>query len=78
GQAAYGKTESVERRQLLRPIRNKNVVPRRAKSTCRDKPPEEWVSIPVPPIVSADTFAAAHEQLERNRRLAARNARGQL
>ncbi len=78
GQAAYGKTESVERRQLLRPIRNKNVVPRRAKSTCRDKAPEEWVSIPVPPIVSADTFAAAHEQLERNRRLAARNARGQL
>jgi len=69
---------SVERRQLLRPIRNKNVVPRRAKSTCRDKPPRNGSSIPVPPIVSADTFAAAHEQLERNRRLAARMREGQL
>jgi len=78
GQAAYGKTESVERRQLLRPIRSKSVVSRRAKGAHRDKPPEEWISIPVPAIVSPEIFAAAREQLERNRRLSARNARGQL
>jgi site-specific DNA recombinase len=78
GQAAYGKTESTERRQLLRPIRNKSPAPRRTKGAHRDKPPEEWVSIPVPPLVSPEVFAAAREQLERNRRLAARNARGQL
>lgn len=78
GHAAYGKTESVERRQLLRPIRSKSAVPRKAKGAHRDKPPEEWISIPVPALVSPETFAAAREQLERNRRLAARNARGQL
>jgi site-specific DNA recombinase len=76
GQAAFGKTEAVPRGKLLRPIRGKPAVSRRAKSTSRDKPPEEWISIPVPAIVSAETFAAAGEQLERNKRLAGRNGRG--
>ncbi len=78
GQAAFGKTESVPRGQLLRPIRTKSPTPRRAKSGHRDKPASEWISIPVPAIVSPEMFAAANEQLERNRRLSARNARGQL
>ena len=77
GKAAFGKTESVVRGQLLRPIRGKSTMPRHAKSAHRDKPPTEWLSIPVPAIVSQETFAAAHEQLERNQRLSARNGRGQ-
>jgi len=77
GQAAYGKTESVPRGKLLRPIRARGLTPRRAKSAHRDKPKSEWISIPVPAIVSPEMFAAANEQLERNRRLSARNARGQ-
>ena len=76
GQAAYGKTESVERGQLLRPIRSKSPTPRRGKGTHRDKPPEEWIHIRVPPLISADVFGAVREQLERNRRLSQRNARG--
>jgi site-specific DNA recombinase len=76
GQAAFGKTESTERRKLLRPIRSKPSAPRHAKSTQRDKPQVEWLSIPVPAIVTPDVFAAAREQLERNKRLAARNGRG--
>jgi site-specific DNA recombinase len=75
GKAAFGKTESVERGELLRPIRGR--TPRRAKSTHRDKPPEEWISIDVPAIVNRDVFDAAKQQLVRNKQLAARNARGQ-
>jgi site-specific DNA recombinase len=77
GKAAFGKTEAITRGKLLRPIRGKATVPKHAKSAHRDKSPSEWLSIPVPAIISPDTFAAAHEQLERNRRLSARNARGQ-
>jgi site-specific DNA recombinase len=76
GRAAFGKTEAAERGKLLRPIRIKNPIPRRAKSTYRDKSPEEWIYIDIPAIVSAELFAAASEQLERNRRLSQRNARG--
>ena len=77
GKAAYGKTESTARRQLLRPIRNKPAVPRRAKSTYRDRPPEQWIYVDVPAIISVDVFNAAREQLERNKRLSERNGRGQ-
>ncbi len=77
GQAAFGKTESMPRGQLLRPIRGRSPAPRRAKGAHRDKPSTEWISIPVPALVSPETFAAAKEQLERNRRLASRNTRGQ-
>jgi site-specific DNA recombinase len=76
GKAAYGKTESTDRRQLLRPIRNKPSAPRRSKSAHRDKPPEQWIHVSVPAIISADVFDAAREQLERNKRLSDRNGRG--
>lgn len=76
GKAAFGKTEAIERGALLRPIRNKAAISRRPKSSYRDKPPEEWIYIDVPAIVSADVFDAANEQLERNRRLSSRNGRG--
>ena len=76
GQAAYGKTELVARSKRLRAIRNKPAVPRSAKSSRRNKPESEWLRIAVPAIVSPEVFAAAREQLERNRRLAARNGKG--
>jgi site-specific DNA recombinase len=77
GQAAYGKTEVAERGRLLRPIRGRARIPRRSKSTYRDKPPEQWIHIRVPAIVSPEVFAIARDQLERNRRLSQRNARGE-
>jgi site-specific DNA recombinase len=77
GKAAFGKTESVERGKLLRPIRGKATTPRHAKSTHRDKPPQEWISIDVPAIVNRDVFDAAKQQLARNKQFAARNARGE-
>jgi site-specific DNA recombinase len=77
GKAAFGKTEWIVRPQRLRPSRGKSTVPKHPKSTSRNKPQAQWLSIPVPAIVSSELFAAAQEQLERNRRLATRNARGE-
>jgi site-specific DNA recombinase len=77
GKAAFGKTEAVERGVLLRPIRGKKFPPRHAKSTYRDKPKEQWIHIDVPALVSRDLFEAAQGQLERNKRLASRNGRGE-
>jgi site-specific DNA recombinase len=77
GQAAFGKTETTASEKLLRPLRGRNPFPRRAKGAHRDRPKNQWISIEVPAIVSSDTFSAAQEQLERNRRLSERNGRGQ-
>lgn len=76
GEAAYGKTESVTRGTLLRPIRGKSSTPRRAKGAYRAREAGQWISIPVPALVPPDVFAAARDQLARNKRLSARNARG--
>ena len=77
GKAAFGKTEATERRKLLRPIRSKAITPRRSKSAHRDKPPEQWISIDVPAIVTRDVFDASKGQLARNKQLSQRNARGE-
>jgi site-specific DNA recombinase len=39
----------------------------------RSAPPDEWIAIPVPAIVSQETFAAAQARLARNRQMARRN-----
>jgi site-specific DNA recombinase len=75
GLAGFGKTEPAPPTKLLKPPRGRNGMPRNEKSSSRRKPESEWVRIPVPALVAVETFAAAQEQLERNRQLAARNAR---
>jgi site-specific DNA recombinase len=77
GLAAYGKTAVTERRPRLRPTRHANPTPRRAKCARVCTPPEQWIRIPVPAIVSAEVFAAVREQMERNLRLVRHQARGQ-
>jgi site-specific DNA recombinase len=42
---------------------------------CRWRPKEEWVLIPVPPIIDEATFAAAQAQAERNAQNSRRNRR---
>ncbi len=39
------------------------------------KPKEEWVIVPVPPIVAPDLWDLANEVMEKNRQMASRNAR---
>jgi site-specific DNA recombinase len=73
GQAAFGKTESVEPAAPLRLVVGRAAVPKTAKSGQRQRSQNEWIRIAVPAIVSEELFAAAQEQLERNRALAKRN-----
>ncbi len=76
GRAAFGKTEAVPRGRVLRQLRGRG-APRRAKSSQRDRPEEDWIYVPVPALVSREVFEAAQEQLARNRRLSKRNGRGE-
>lgn len=41
----------------------------------RERPPEEGILIPVPPIVSADVFDLAQERLQKNKHFSARNTK---
>jgi len=76
GAAAFGKTRAVPYTpQQLRVQRGRPTQPRRAATT-EDVPPDDWLSIPVPPIVDAALFAAVQEQLQENRRHARQRQRG--
>jgi site-specific DNA recombinase len=73
GQAAFGKTERVERTGSLRPVIGRATVPKTAKSGVRERTSDEWIRIPVPAIVSQEVFAAVEAQLERSSVFATRN-----
>jgi site-specific DNA recombinase len=75
GSAAFGKTRSGPVRPRLRAPRGRPVQPRRAVSTTR-VPAEEWLSIPVPPLVDPTLFAAVQDQLAENRQHARQRQRG--
>jgi site-specific DNA recombinase len=74
GLACYGKTELTERKRIIRSLRQKGGFSPRCSSH-RDRPQEEWIEIPVPAIVSDESFEQAQELLERNRRLSQRNTK---
>ncbi len=71
GMACYGKTEQAPRQRITRPLRQRGGYSPR-DSANRERPRDEWIEIPVPPLVSEETFALAQEQLERNKRHAPR------
>jgi site-specific DNA recombinase len=75
GQAAFGKTRSGPLQPRLRPQRGDPAVPRRPVTTTA-VPPEEWITIPVPPLVGEALFAAVQEQLQENQRQARQQERG--
>ncbi|NIO85794.1 MAG: recombinase family protein [Candidatus Aminicenantes bacterium] len=76
GTACYGKTEQAERQRITRPLRQKGgFSPRCSSTSTRVRQRENWIEIPVPAIVSDETFEYAHELLERNRQLSRRNTK---
>ncbi len=75
GQAAFGKTRTGELRPRLREQRGRSMQPRRARSTY-DVSSEEWLLIPVPPIVSEALFSVVETQLEENRKRSRQGQRG--
>jgi site-specific DNA recombinase len=75
GTAVFGKTQVLQESPgLNRRARLEGRTTPRATRTV-DRPREEWTEIPVPPIVTAETFERAGQRLEDNKRYASRNTR---
>ena len=74
GVACFGKTEQTERQRTTRPLRQRGGYSPRSSAN-REKPREQWIGIPVPPLVSEETYALAQEQLEKNKRHATRRTK---
>ena len=71
GRACFGKTERRERRRITRPVRRRGVLPPR-QSANQERPRQDWIEIPVPALVTEETFALAQEQLQKNKQFASR------
>ena len=74
GTACYGKTTLAPRQRITRPVRLRGGFASR-DSASHERPREEWIEIPVPAIVSEETFALAAERLHMNKVHAARRTR---
>ncbi|WP_406724452.1 recombinase family protein [Streptomyces sp. GD-15H] len=75
GQAVFGKTQALHEPTALNrraPLEGRT-TPRAVKAV--DRPREEWITIPVPAIVSRATFDRAAQRLQDNKRFASRNSR---
>ena len=71
GTACFGKTRIAPRVRVTRPLRLRGgVAPR--NSANHELPRTEWIEIPVPTIISEETFALANELLEANKKYAPR------
>jgi len=66
GTACYGKTELRPRQRITRSLRQRKGLPSR-DSAGHERPRAEWIEVPVPALVSEETFVLAQEQLEKNR-----------
>ena len=75
GTAVFGKTQVLQESPGLnrRARLEGRSVPRASKTL--DRPREEWIEIPVPAIVTAETFGRAAQRLADNKRYAARNTK---
>ena len=71
GTACFGKTALAPRQRITRPLRLRGGLAMR-NSANHERPRTEWIEIPVPPLVSEESFALAQENLEQNKRHAPR------
>ncbi len=74
GTACFGKTEHAERKKITRLLRKHGGFSPRC-SCSRERPREEWIEIPVPPIIKESTFSLAQERLERNKQFSSRHTK---
>ena len=73
GRACFGKTR-MGPRQRVRPLRGSDGFVGR-NSVGHERPREDWIEIPVPAIVSEETFAHAEERLQQNKVFSRRRTR---
>jgi site-specific DNA recombinase len=66
GVACFGKTELRPRQRITRPLRKRGGSASR-DSASHERPRADWIEIPVPAIVSEDTFGLAQERLLTNK-----------
>ena len=64
GKAAFGKTKVVEKAPKLRPSRNASATRNFSKTRM---PGDNWITIPVPALVTEELFAVVQEQVAENR-----------
>ncbi len=67
GRACFGKTELRPRQRITRRLR-KHQGPASRDRANHERPRQDGIEIPVPALISEETFALAQEQLEQNRR----------
>ena len=72
GAACFNKTQVGRRQKVTRPFRLSGRAVHGEKSCSHERPRDEWIEIPVPAIVSDETFALAAERLADNKRFAPR------
>jgi len=72
GTACFNKTQVGPRQKVTKPFRLSGRAVHGEKSSGHERPRDEWIEIPVPAIVSEDTFALAEERLADNKRFAPR------
>src|SRR5438876_9971007 len=66
GTACFNKTKLSKRQRVTRPIRLRGgIAPR--DSASHERPRDEWIEIPVPAIITEETFALAAERLQANK-----------
>jgi site-specific DNA recombinase len=66
GAAAFGKTHIAGRQRVTRALRRRNALVS-SDSIGHERPRQEWIEIPVPALVSEDSFARAQELLQENK-----------
>jgi site-specific DNA recombinase len=72
GTACFNKTRVGPRQKVTKPFRLSGRAVHGEKSSGHERPRDEWIEIPVPAIVSEETFALAEERLADNKRFAPR------
>jgi site-specific DNA recombinase len=73
GRACFGKSQARRSQRINRRTRQGSGVSLHGSG--QERPRQEWIEIPVPALISEETFALAEEQLEKNKRFASRRAR---
>lgn len=64
GKAAFGKTKVVEKAPKLRPSRNASSTRNFSKTRM---PGDNWITVPVPALITEELFAVVQEQVAENR-----------
>ena len=75
GQAAFGKTKTAERPGGPTRTTRQRGERHGRRLTRHDQPAENWTLIPVPPLVTEETFALAQDRLLDNAHFAKRNTK---